>query len=144
MESDRRAIGKFLNTPERKVKIDRYLYDEKFPDEIKAWKLIGNKESELRTYKGRLYYPETALMILIDQVTELLVKKRFVNLDALPGLVNIDMRFRKPVIPEDELLIQVKLLRNYKGKIAIFSGVIVGRKGDIVAENISKGALIKV
>jgi 3-hydroxymyristoyl/3-hydroxydecanoyl-(acyl carrier protein) dehydratase len=144
MESDRKAIGKFLKIPSRKVRVDRYLYDERFPDELKAWKFIGGKEPELRTYKGRPYYPETALMVLVDQVTELLVRKRFVDLDALPGLVDIDMRFRKPVVPEGELLIQVKLLRNYKDRLAIFSGVIVDKKGDIVAENISKGALIQV
>ena len=144
METDKRAIGKFLNVPQRKIKVDRYLYDERFPNELKAWKFIGDKEPELRRYKGRPYYPEAAIMVLVDQVTELLVKKRFVDLDALPGLVDIDMRFRKPVVPEGELLVQVKLLRNYKDKLAIFSGVVVDTKGDIVAENISTGALIKV
>jgi 3-hydroxymyristoyl/3-hydroxydecanoyl-(acyl carrier protein) dehydratase len=144
MGTDKKAIAKLLDMPEDKVKIDRYSYSEKFPDEIKAWKFIGKNDPDLRRYKKKLYYPATALMLLIDLATELLVKKRFAKLDALPGLVATDTRFRKPVTPENELLIQVKLLRNYKGKIAIFSGVIADQEKDIVLENIFKGALIKV
>jgi 3-hydroxymyristoyl/3-hydroxydecanoyl-(acyl carrier protein) dehydratase len=83
-------------------------------------------------------------MVLIDLTTELLVKKRFPSLICLPVLITNDTRFRKPVVPEIELLIQVKLLRNYKGRIGIFSGVIADRKGDIVAENISKGTIITI
>jgi 3-hydroxymyristoyl/3-hydroxydecanoyl-(acyl carrier protein) dehydratase len=144
MGGDKKTIAKLLDMPEDKVKIDRYAYDKKFPDEIKAWKHIGRKDPDLRAYKGRLYYPATALMLLIDLAAELLVTNRFIGLGALPGLVATDTRFRKPVMPENELLIQVKLLRNYKGKIGIFSGVIADREGDVVAENIFKGALIKV
>jgi hypothetical protein len=142
--ADKKAIARLLDLPESKVKIDRYSYDRKFPDEIKAWKFIGRKDPDLRRYKGKLYYPATALLLLIDLAAELLVTKRFTGLDALPGLVATDTRFRKPVMPEDELLIQVKLLRNYKGRIGIFSGVIADRAGDVVVENIFKGALITV
>jgi hypothetical protein len=144
MNTDKSAIAKLLDIAEEKVKIDCYLYVKKFPDEIKAWKLIGRKDPDLRRYKSEFYYPASGLMILIDQVTELLVNKRFPSLGALPALVGTDTRFRKPVAPESRLLIQVKLLRNYKGKIGIFSGVIADQEGDIVAENISKGAMIKI
>jgi hypothetical protein len=144
MDGDIKTIARLLDIPEAKVKIGRYSYDEKFPDEIKAWKFIGRKDPDLRRYKDKLYYPATALLLLIDLAAELLVTHRFIDLGALPGLVATDTRFRKPVIPENELLIQVKLLRNYKGKIGIFSGVIADREGDVVAENIFKGVLIRV
>jgi 3-hydroxymyristoyl/3-hydroxydecanoyl-(acyl carrier protein) dehydratase len=142
--TDREAIARLLDIPRENVKIDRYAYHEKFPDEIKAWKFIGKNDPDLRKYQGKLYYPAASLMLLIDLATELLVKKRFAGLDALPGLIATDTRFKKPVTPETELLIQVKLLRNYKGKIAIFSGVIADLEKDIVLENIFKGALIKL
>ena len=144
MGGDKKTIARLLDMPEGKVKLDKYSYDKKFPDEIKAWKFIGRKDPDLRRYKGKLYYPATALLLLIDLAAELLVTNRFIGLGALPGLVATDSRFRKPVMPENELLIQVKLLRNYKGKIGIFSGVIADREGDVVAENIFKGALIRV
>jgi hypothetical protein len=144
MGGDKKTIARLLDMPEDKVKIDRYSYDKKFPDEMKAWKFIGREDPDLRNYKGALYYPATALLLLIDLAAELLVTYRFIGLGALPGLVATDTRFRKPVMPENELLIQVKLLRNYKGKIGIFSGVIADREGDVVVENIFKGALIKV
>ena len=144
MDTDKKAAARLLDIPEEKTKIDRYAYVESFPDEIKAWKLIGHEDPDLRRYQDKLYYPATALMVLIDIATELLVKRRFSGLVGLPGLVATDTRFRKPVMPENELLIQVKLLRNYKGRIGIFSGVIADREGDIVAENISKGAIIPV
>ncbi len=144
MDGDKKSIAGLLHIPEANVKIDRYSYDKKFPDELKSWKFVGMKDPDLREYKGRLYYPANGLLLLIDFAAELLVIHRFAGLDALPGLVATDTRFRKPVIPEDELLIQVKLLRNYKGKIGIFSGVIADSAGDVVAENIFKGALITV
>jgi len=144
MDGDKKTIARLLDMPEGKVKIDRFSYDKKFPDEIKAWKFIGLRDPDLRRFKGKPYYPATALLLLIDLAAELLVTNRFIGLGALPALVATDTRFRKPVIPENELLIQVKLLRNYKRKIGIFSGVIADREGDVVAENIFKGALITV
>jgi 3-hydroxymyristoyl/3-hydroxydecanoyl-(acyl carrier protein) dehydratase len=143
MESDRKAIAKILDMPEEKVGIDRCSYVPEFPDEIKAWKFIAKTDPALRRYQNNLYYPPSALISLIDLVTELLFRNRFSGLGGLPALVANDSRFRKPVMPENKLLIQVKLLRNYKGKIGIFSGVIADREGDIVAENISKGTIIK-
>jgi 3-hydroxymyristoyl/3-hydroxydecanoyl-(acyl carrier protein) dehydratase len=144
MNTDRKAIAQLLDIPEEKVRIDRYLYTSKFPDEIKAWKHIGQGDPHLRRYQDTLLYPASELMVLIDLATELLVKKKFGALDGLPGLVANDTRFRKTVMPDTELLIQVKLLRNYKGRIGIFSGVIADGEGDIVAENISKGTIIKI
>lgn len=144
MEGDRKAIARFLGMPEEKVEIDQYSYVEAFPDEVKAWKLIGSNHPALRKYQGRLYFPPTALISLLDLTTELLFRLRFSELGAIPALVSNDSRFRKPVMPENQLLIMVKLLRNYKGRIGIFSGVIADQKGDIVAETISRGTIIKI
>lgn len=144
MEFDRKAIAKLLDMPEKKVELDRYLYSAAFPDEVKAWKFIGKTDPALRRYQNRLYYPPSALVSLLDLATELLFRVRFNRLGAIPALVANDSRFRKPVMPENELLIQVKLLRNYKGRIGIFSGVIADKDGDIVAENISKGTIVKI
>ncbi len=144
MESHKKAIAKLLDMPEEKVGIDRCSYAPEFPDEIKAWKFIGKTDPVLRRYQNNLYYPPSALISLIDLVTELLFRNRFSGIGGLPALVANDSRFRKPVMPEDNLLIQVKLLRNYKGRIGIFSGVIADQDGDIVAENISKGTIIKI
>ena len=141
---NRKAIAELLGMTEDKVKLDRFLYTEKYPDEIKAWRFIGNGDPLLRQYADKFYYPASEMMVLIDLTTELLVKKRFPSLKGIPGLMANDTRFRKPVVPETELLIQVKLIRNYKGRIGIFSGVIADGKGDIVAENISKGTIIRV
>jgi 3-hydroxymyristoyl/3-hydroxydecanoyl-(acyl carrier protein) dehydratase len=142
-ESDREAIAALLGLPKEKVEIDRYSYSEAFPDEVKAWKLVGKNHPALRRYQGRLYYPPTALISLLDLTTELLFRLRFSQLSSIPALISNDSRFRKPVMPENQLLIMVKLLRNYKGRIGIFSGVIADQKGDIVAETISKGTIIK-
>jgi hypothetical protein len=142
--ADREAIARLLNISSIRVKLDKFEYVSQFPDEIKAWKLVSLIDPDLRIYEGKLYYPAAALIELIDLATELLVKKRFAWLNGLPGLVSTDTRFRKPVMAENELLIQVKLLRNYKGRIGIFSGVIADRDGDIVAENISKGVIIPI
>ena len=142
--SDREAIARLLNMSSGQIKIDRFEYVAKFPDEIKAWKSVGRTDPDLRGYQGKLFYPAAALIELIDLTTELLVKKRFAGLDGLPGLVATETRFRKPVMAENELLIQVKLLRDYKGRIGIFSGVIADHDGDIVAENISKGVIIRI
>jgi len=142
--ADTEAIAKLLDMPPERIKIDRFQYLDQFPDEIKAWKFVGQADPDLRQYQGKFYYPVAALIELIDLTTELLVKSRFTGLDGLPGLVATDTRFRKPVMAENELLIQVKLLRNYKGRIGIFSGVIADREGDIVAENISKGVIIRI
>ena len=144
MEGDKKAIAKLLDMPEEQIGIDRYSYAPEFPDEIKAWKFIGKTDPTLRRYQNNLYYPPSALTSLIDLVTELLFRNKFRGLDGFPAIVTSDSRFRKPVMPENELLIQVKLLRNYKGRIGIFSGVIADREGDIVAENISKGTIIKI
>jgi hypothetical protein len=141
---DRKAIAELLGMTEDRVRLDRFLYTQKYPDEIKAWRFISNGDPQLRQFRDRLYYPASEMMVLIDLTTELLVKMRFPSLGGLPGLVANDTRFRKPVVPETELLIQVKLLRNYKGRIGIFSGVIADGRGDIVAENISKGTIITV
>jgi len=144
MHSDKNVIADLLDMHETQVKIDRYFYTSDYPDEIKAWKLIGRGDPDLRRFQGKSYYPASALMVLIDLATELLVKSRFSTIVGLPGLVANETRFRKPVTPENELLIQVKMLRNYKGRIGIFSGVIADRDGDIVAENISKGTIIRI
>jgi 3-hydroxymyristoyl/3-hydroxydecanoyl-(acyl carrier protein) dehydratase len=144
METDRKAIAKLLDMPKEKVEIDRYLYTLDYPDEIKAWKFIGKTDPALRRYQNKLYYPPGALISLMDLTTELLFRNRFNRPGAVPALIANDSRFRKPVMPENELLIQVKLLRNYKGRIGIFSGVIVDREGDIVAENISRGTIVKI
>jgi hypothetical protein len=141
---DRKSIADLLNMPETQVRIDRYFYTLDYPDEIKAWKSIDRGDPDLRRYHNKFYYPASSLMVLIDLATELLVTMKFGSLGGLPGLVANDTRFRKPVTPDNELLIQVKLLRNYKGRIGIFSGVIADREGDIVAENISKGTIIKI
>ncbi len=140
----REALVKLLDMPEEKVEFDRYSYTPAFPDEVKTWKFIGKTDPALRRYQNGLYYPPTALISLIDLVTELLFRLRFNRMGAIPALVANDSRFRKPVVPEDEFLIQVKLLRKYKGRIGIFSGVIANREGDIVAENISKGTIINL
>jgi hypothetical protein len=144
MNIDRKGIADFLDMRESQVRIDRYLYTLDYPDEIKAWKSIGRGDPDLRRYQKKFYYPASSLMVLIDLATELLVKKRFSSLGGLPGLITNDTRFRKPVLADNELLIQVKLLRNYKGRIGIFSGVIADSEGDIVAENISKGTIIQI
>jgi CheY-like chemotaxis protein/3-hydroxymyristoyl/3-hydroxydecanoyl-(acyl carrier protein) dehydratase len=144
METDKKTIAKLLDMPEDKLEIDRCSYTLEFPDEIKAWKFIGKTDPALRRYQNKLYYPPSALINLMDTATELLFRNRFNGLGGLPALVANDSRFRKPVMPENELLIQVKLLRNYKGKIGIFSGVIADLEGDIVAENISKGTIIRI
>ena len=144
MEGDKKAIAKLLDMPEDKIEIDRYSYAPGYPDEIKAWKFIEKTDPALRRYQNNLYYPPSALISLIDLVTELLFRNRFSGIGGLPALVANDSRFRKPVMPENNLLIQVKLLRNYKGRIGIFSGVIADREGDIVVENISKGTIIKI
>jgi len=144
METDKKTIARLVDMPEEKIEIDRCSYAPEFPDEIKAWKFIGKTDPALRRYQNRLYYPPSALINLIDIVTELLFRNRFNGLGGLPALAANDSRFRKPVMPENELLIQVKLLRNYKGRIGIFSGVIADREGDIVAENISKGTIIRI
>ncbi|OPY69414.1 MAG: hypothetical protein A4E57_01216 [Syntrophorhabdaceae bacterium PtaU1.Bin034] len=144
METDRKAIAKLLDMPEKEVGIDRYLYTPAFPNEVKAWKFIGKHDPALRRYQNRLYYPPTALIGLLDLVTELLFRLKFNGLGVVPALVANDARFRKPVMSETELLIQVKLLRNYKGRIGIFSGVIADQRGDIVAENICRGTIIKI
>ena len=144
MKNDSRAIAGLLDIPEERVKVDRYLYVEEHPDEIKAWKVISKDDPDLRQYEGELYYPATSLFELIDITTELLVKKMLPAMKGLPAMVTTDIRFKKPVRPETELLIQVKLLRNYKGRIGIFSGVIADSEGDIVAENISKGTSMSI
>jgi 3-hydroxymyristoyl/3-hydroxydecanoyl-(acyl carrier protein) dehydratase len=144
MSTEKKEIAELLSIPEEKVRIDRYRYTSDFPNEIKAWRFIGKKDPQLREYKHRFFYPASDLILLIDLATELLVRKRYPSLEGLPGLVGSDTRFRKPVLPETELLIQVKLLRNYKGRIGIFTGVIADGKGDIVAENISKGTIIVI
>ncbi len=144
MECDKKAMAALLGMPEEKVALDRCSYEAQFPDEIKAWKFIGKTDPALRRYQGNLYYPPSALISLIDLVTELLFRTRFDGLGGLPALVANDSRFRKPVMPENTLLIQVKLLRNYKGRIGIFSGVIADGEGDIVAENISKGTIVSI
>jgi hypothetical protein len=144
MNTDKKVIADLLDMYETQVRIDRYLYTSVYSDEIKAWKTIGRGDPDLRRFQGKSYYPASALMVLIDLATELLVKSRFSTIVGLPGLVANDTRFRKPVMPENELLIQVKMLRNYKGRIGIFSGVIADRDGDIVAENISKGTIIRL
>ncbi len=144
MEGDRRAIAKMLDMPEKSVRIDRYSYTSDFPDEVTAWALIRRDNPELRRYQANLYYPPSALTWLIDLVTELLFRLRFDSPDGVPGIVANNTRFRKPVMPDIELLIRVKLLRNYKGKIGIFSGVIADENRDIVAENISKGTIITI
>lgn len=143
-EGDKKDIARLLKMQPGRIKIDRFEYSSSFPDEIKAWKIVSGTDPDLREYEGKLYYPAGALIELIDLTTELLVKHRFTGMDGLPGLVATDTRFRKPVTAEDELLVQVKLLRNYKGRIGIFSGVIADRAGDIVAENVSKGVIIRI
>ncbi len=144
METDRKAIITLLDLPEEKVDIDRYSYTTAFPDEVKAWRFIGKADPALRSYQNTLYYPPPALISLLDLVTELLFRLRFNGTSAIPLLIANDSRFRKPVTPENELLIQVKLLRNYKGKIGVFAGVIANREGDIVAENICKETIMNL
>ena len=73
MESDKKAIAKLLDMPEEKVGIDRCSYAPEFPDEIKAWTFIGKTDPVLRRYQNNLYYPPSALISLIDLVTELLL-----------------------------------------------------------------------
>ncbi len=141
---NKKVIARLLDMAVEQVKLDRFLYTPDYPNEIKAWKHIARDNEELRRWEHRLFYPATGLMALISLTTELLVRSRFKTLVGLPGLVAYDTRFRKPVMPENDLLIQVKLLRNYKGRIGIFSGVIADQDGDIVAENISKGTIIKI
>jgi hypothetical protein len=142
--TDKNTIIELLDIREGEVKIDRYAYTPKFPDEVKAWRFIGKNDPALRKYQNTFYFPPSGLMSLLDQVTELLYRLRFNELGAIPALIANDARFRKPVALENELLIQVKLLRNYKGRIGIFAGVVADEKGNIVAENISKGAIVKI
>jgi 3-hydroxymyristoyl/3-hydroxydecanoyl-(acyl carrier protein) dehydratase len=144
MKGDREDVAKLLEMPVGEVEIDRFAYTRAFPNEVKAWKFIAKNHPALRRYQNRLYYPPTAQISLLDLTTELLFRLRFEYLNAIPALIANDVRFRNPVMPETELLVQVKLLRNYKGRIGMFSGVIVDRNGDIVAENISKGTIIKI
>jgi hypothetical protein len=143
MKIEKKAIAELLDMSEEAVRMDHCLYDLKFPDEIKAWKKIDGTDPQLRVHDGKQYYPASDLMVLINLATEVLLKKRFHDLlTGLPVLLTSDMRFKKLVTPDTELLIQVKLLRNYKGRIGVFSGVIADSDGDIVAENISKGTTI--
>ena len=144
MDSDKDAIAKMLDLPEQKVLIDRYLYTKEFPDEIKAWKSVGPKDPDLRRYLDKFYYPADVLIALIDRATELLVKMRFPDLNSFSGIIATETRFRKLVMPENTLLVQVKLLRTYRGRLAIFSGVVADKDGDIVAENMSKGAVLAI
>lgn len=144
MEIDKKTIAGLLELSEKKTLLDKCIYISEFPDEIKAWKHIGQKDPDLRRYHQKSYYPADALIALIDRSTELLVKKRFPTLQEFSGTVITETRFRKLVVPENTLLIKVKLLRTYKGKLAVFSSVIADRDGDIVAENFSKGAVLPI
>jgi hypothetical protein len=144
MEADKKFLSRLLDMPVKKVEIDRYSYTPTFPDEVKAWKYVGKNDRALRRYQKRLYYPPTALLGLLDLVTELLYRLRFAGQGTIPALISSDARFHEPVTSENELLIHVKLLRSYKGKMGIFSGVILNQDGDIVAENISKGIMIHI
>ena len=144
MEWNKKAIAGLLNMSENKVLIDRCVYIEDFPDEIKAWKHIGQNDPDLRNYLRKSYYPADALITLIDRSTELLVKNRFPALKEFSGTVITETRFRKLVVPENTLLIKVKLLRTYRGKLAMFSSVIADSDGDIVAENYCKGAVLPI
>jgi 3-hydroxymyristoyl/3-hydroxydecanoyl-(acyl carrier protein) dehydratase len=145
MKIEKKALSELLAMSEDAVRLDRCLYDLKFPDEIKAWKTVDGTDPQLRIHEGKPYYPASELMVLINLTTEVLLKKRFHDLlRGLPVVLTSDMRFKKLVTPDTELLIQVKLLRNYKGRIGVFSGVIANSGGDIVAENISKGTTIEI
>jgi hypothetical protein len=139
MNIDKKALSKLLSIPEETLRLDRCIYDPEFPDEIKAWKWIDKSNRELLHHDGKLYYPASELMVLINLATEALVRNKYPGLKGLPVLLTCDMRFKKLVKPDNELLIQVKLLKTYKGRIGVFSGVIADSEGEIVAENIAKG-----
>jgi hypothetical protein len=139
MEIDKSAISELLNIPEETLRLDKCLYDPRYPDEVKAWKWIDKKNRELLSHEGKLYYPASELMVLINLATEVLVRMKYPGMKGLLVILTCDMRFKKLVTPDNELLIQVKLLKTYKDKIGVFSGVIADSDGDIVAENIAKG-----
>jgi hypothetical protein len=144
MKIEKKALSELLNIPEETLRLDKCLYDPQFPDEIKAWKWIDKTNRELLSHEGKLYYPASELMVLINLATEALVRMKFPRVKGLPVLLTCDMRFKKLVKPDNELLIQVKLLKTYKGRIGVFTGVIADSEEDIVAENIAKGTIMIV
>jgi 3-hydroxymyristoyl/3-hydroxydecanoyl-(acyl carrier protein) dehydratase len=144
LELDKKDISRILCRPEEDIGIDNALYDEKYPDEIKTTKLIEKDDPKLdHRYPKRPFYGGHHLFDILTVSAEILVKIKYPDFKGLPVVAKMDMRFRKMVRPEAKLLVQLKLLRNYKNKAVVFSGVIIDEHGDFVVEALLKGTPVK-
>lgn len=115
--------------------IDEVIYDPRNPHSVTALKKIKHNDPWLLGhFPKKPIYPGHCLIELVCLTAAALVKCSFPEIEGLPIVARIgEVSFRGPALPDDDLTIQVELLKEVKKTIFTFNGNVL-KNGEVICE----------
>jgi len=142
MKIPRQKIGKLLGLPEENIIIDEAHYSPAFPDEIKLFKTLDEKDPDfLGHIPGHLIYPDYAVYKLINQGIRLLLTILYPDLKGVPVGMIEHTKFRGRLHPGDTIHAVIKKWQE-RSMVAKFEIAIENQKGKLTYESTLYGTLI--
>jgi len=142
MNLDRKQIGKLLKLPEEYIVIDKAIYDQDYPNDLKILKLLAKDDIDFKSHiPDYLVYPDYAIEKILNQGIRLLVCLLYPNLKGIPVGMIEHIKLRGLLYPNDEMKIVIKKWQD-RNKIAKFEIGIENQKGILVYESTVYGTLI--
>jgi len=143
MNLDRKQIGKLLKLPEEYIVIDKAMYDQDYPNDLKLLKLLAKDDIDFNSHiPDHLVYPDYAIGKIVNQGIRLLVCLLYPNLKDIPVGMIEHIKLRGQLYPNDQMNILIKRWQD-RSKIAKFEIGIENQRGMLVYESTVYGTLIK-
>jgi 3-hydroxymyristoyl/3-hydroxydecanoyl-(acyl carrier protein) dehydratase len=143
MNLDRKRIGELLKLPEEYVVIDNAMYDQSYPNDLKASKFLSKDDMDFRSHlSDYLVYPDYAIGKIVNQGIRLLVYLLYPDLTDIPVGMIEHIKLRGQLYPNDQVTVMIKKWQD-RSKIAKFEIGIENQKGLVVYESTVYGTLIK-
>ena len=143
MNLDRKQIGELLKLPAEYIVIDKAIYDQDYPNDLKVTKLLAKDDINFKSHiPDHLVYPDYAIGKIVNQGIRLLVYLLYPNLGDIPVGMIEHIKLRGQLYPNDRMNILIKRWQD-RSKIAKFEIGIENQKGMLVYESTVYGTLIK-
>ena len=143
MNLDRKQIGNLLKLPEEYIVIDKAIYDQDYPNDLKVSKFLTKDDIDFKSHiPDHLVYPDYAIGKIVNQGIRLLVYLLYPNLKDIPVGMIEHIKLRGQLYPNDQMNILIKRWQD-RSKIAKFEIGIENQRGMLVYESTVFGTLIK-
>jgi 3-hydroxymyristoyl/3-hydroxydecanoyl-(acyl carrier protein) dehydratase len=143
MNLDRRQIGELLKLREEYIVIDKAIYDQDYPNDLKIAKFLAKDDIDFTSHIPDYFvYPDYAIGKILNQGIRLLVCLLYPNLKDIPVGMIEHIKLRGQLYPNDQINVLIKKWQD-RSKIAKFEIGIENQRGIVVYESTIYGTLIK-